>query len=102
MEVDKDNANETKTVDSGTDLEAPKAARSINPINVKSGNNRGTNKKIRTLVPTLQMAGHTGYLTFATWPPQPHASSTKPAEQIVKEEFPGGRDSTAADESIQC
>ena len=26
------------------------------------------NRKFRAVLPALQMAGHTGYLTFATWP----------------------------------
>lgn len=34
------------------------------------GNDQKDNRRFRALLPALQMAGHTGYLTFATWPRQ--------------------------------
>ena len=32
--------------------------------------NNEENRKFKALLPPIQMAGHTGYLTFATWPRQ--------------------------------
>lgn len=32
------------------------------------GNEKKDDRKFRAILPALQMAGHTGYLTFATWP----------------------------------
>ena len=32
------------------------------------GNQKKDDRKFRAVLPALQMAGHTGYLTFATWP----------------------------------
>jgi hypothetical protein len=34
------------------------------------GNQKKDDRKFRAVLPALQMAGHTGYLTFATWPRQ--------------------------------
>lgn len=34
------------------------------------GNEKKDDRKFRAVLPALQMAGHTGYLTFATWPRQ--------------------------------
>lgn len=36
----------------------------------EEGKGKKEGRKFRALLPALQMAGHTGYLTFATWPRQ--------------------------------
>ena len=38
------------------------------------GNENKNDRKFRAVLPALQMAGHTGYLTFATWPRQSEKS----------------------------
>ncbi|EFX75994.1 hypothetical protein DAPPUDRAFT_306325 [Daphnia pulex] len=40
------------------------------------GNQKKDDRKFRAVLPALQMAGHTGYLTFATWPRQSEKCQT--------------------------
>lgn len=62
MEVDKNSEETTGSGDASLEKDC------IKPAVSKKGDVKDTSKKIRTLVPSLQNAGHTGYLTFATRP----------------------------------
>lgn len=85
MDIDK-GSTEVLLADERSDADAAKSTSIPNkPMNEKNEKLKGTNKKVRTLVPTLQMAGHTGYLTFATWPRQAQVFEAQPNTQLVVE-----------------
>ena len=88
MEIDKSNA-EVQSIEKGSDAAKNTSNKSLNEKIEKA---KATNKKIRTLVPTLQMAGHTGYLTFATWPRQ--AQVTQPNTRSIEENLQAPEPST--------